>query len=155
MSEEKTISGHYDSAFSLDHNNRTFTPKNVDPSRSHWNYQCVAAGESAYLEFDDPRYVREFWERYKELNSLYWSNRALADALEYERYCEHMRFLRKCMRMIGANPTNEVEEFFYMLLFPLIYIGELILTFEEAQTRADHLQFKRERKYQIQNYKNY
>ena len=114
---KKTISMHYDSVFSLDHNNRTFTPKNVDASRSHWNYYCVAAGETAYLDFEDPRAVQEFWERYKELNALYWSNRALADALEYERYREHMRYLRKCHRMINFYPENEVEEFFIFCCF--------------------------------------
>lgn len=154
MSIEKTISGHYDSAFSLEHNNRTFTPKNVDPSRSHWNYYCVSAGESAYLEFEDPRYVQEFWKRYKEMNALYWSNRALADALEYERFREHMRSLRKWQRIIDFYPMNEVEEFFYMLLFPLIFVVEIALTIEEVLTKAEYYNYKCERKLQIQNYKD-
>ena len=151
--KKKTISGHYDSVFSMDHNNRTFTPKNVDPSRSKWNYYCVAAGEDVYIDFEDPRYVKEFWERYRELSDLYWSNRALADALEYERYREHMRYLRKCHQMINFDPQNEVEGFFYMLLLPLIIVGEIVLTIEEIQTEAEHYEFSCERKLQIQDFK--
>lgn len=153
MLKTKTISMHYDSVFSLEHNNRTFTPHNVDPERTRWNYNCIAAGEAAYIDFEDPRVEREFWNRYQELNALYWSNRAIADELEYTRYREHMRYLRKCRQMIYFNPENEVEAFLYLLLLPLIIVGETALTIKEIQAEAEHFNFKCERKLQIQDFK--
>lgn len=148
----KTISMHYDSVFSLEHNNRMFTPHNVDQSRTKWNYNCITAGEDACLDFEDPRYTREFWERYKELNALYWSNRAAADELEYARYRDHMRYLRKCHQMVNFYPENEVEAFFYILLLPLIIFGETVLTVKEIQEEAEHFKFKCEKKHQIQDF---
>lgn len=54
---QKTISGHYDTVYSIAHNNREFIPKNVDVGCTPWNYACVAAGQgndgdgvSIYLE---------------------------------------------------------------------------------------------------------
>ena len=66
----------------------------------------MAAGETAYLDFEDPRAVQEFWERYKELNALYWSNRALADALEYERYD---KFVEQAERYLDSLPVIELK----------------------------------------------
>ena len=150
---KKTISMHYGTVFSLGHNNREFIPKNVDPERTKWNYNCVVAGQDAYLDFEDPRYVQEFWERYRELNDLYWSNRALADALEYERYRENMRYLWKCRHMLNFYPNNEVEAFFYLLFLPLIICGETILAIKEIQTELEHFEFVCERKFQIQDFR--
>ncbi len=149
----KTISGHYDSVFSLEHNNRTFLPKNVDPTRTKWNYNRVVSGQEAYLDFEDPRYVQEFWERYQELGDLYWSNRRLADTLEYERYRENMRYLRKCRQMLAFCPENGVELFFYLLLLPLIIYGQTVLTIKEIQEEEAHFTFKCERRLQIQDFK--
>ena len=39
----KTISDHYDTVYSLEHNNRVFTPKNVDSERIVRNYNSVVA----------------------------------------------------------------------------------------------------------------
>ena len=60
MVKTKTISGHYDTVYSVPHNNRTFIPKNVDIHRIPWNYYCVAAGEEAFFDIDDPRHISVF-----------------------------------------------------------------------------------------------
>lgn len=91
----KTISGHYDTAYNLSHNNRDFVPKNVDVNRIPWNYNCVTAGKEAYLDIDNPRHISEFWFRYRELNDMYWTDRSIAKTLEYEKYQEHLRYMRR------------------------------------------------------------
>ena len=64
----KTVSCHYGAVYSIAHNNRVFIPKNVDSARSCNNYYCIAAGEAAILDIDDPRLSDELWKQYKELD---------------------------------------------------------------------------------------
>lgn len=59
--KQKTISGHYDSVYSVEHNNRTIISKNVDVSRSESNYYCVSAGKPVLLAPSDPQFLNEFW----------------------------------------------------------------------------------------------
>lgn len=86
MQKQKTISGHYDTAYNLAHNNRQFLPRNVDVERVCWNFYCVAAGQEAGMDWKEPHHISEFWRTYRELNSRYWSERSLA-RLEAEREC--------------------------------------------------------------------
>ena len=78
----KTISGHYDTVYSLEQNNRKFIPQNVDYRRTSRNYNCIAAGQETYMDLEDPRYLPEFWARYRELTQLYWEERSIATTLE-------------------------------------------------------------------------
>lgn len=149
----KTISMHYGPSFSLAHNNRQFIPKNVDPMRTSWNYNCITAGDEAYIDFENPRFAHEFWEKYKELNDIYWSNYALVSTLEYEQYQENMRHLRRCRQMFDFNPSNEVESFFYLLLLPLIILHNIALTIDEIALDWEHFHFKCEQWKHLEDFK--
>ena len=150
----KTISCHYDSVFSLAHNNRVFIPKNVDPARTPYNYNCIVAGEEAYLDFADPRLTQEFWARYKELNKLYWSNRSLADVKECEYYRETMRYLWRCRQMMNYDPDNIVGLFFSLLMLPLTIWGDAVLYAKEIQAKKEHLDYLKEKTVQLWEYKS-
>lgn len=150
----KTISCHYDSVFSLAHNNRVFIPKNVDPTRTPYNYNCIVSGENAYLDFTDPRLTQEFWARYKELDKLYWSNRSLADAKEYEYYRETMRYLWRCRQMMNYDPENIVGLFFSLLMLPLNIWGHAVLYAQEIQVKKEHLDYLKEKTVQLWEYKS-
>ena len=151
--KQKTISGHYDTVYSLDHNNRVFIPKNVEASRVNRNYRCVAVGDEVYLNLANPQKVREFWERYRELSDLYWENSSLEKALEYERYRENMRYLWRCKEMLDFYPRNEVESFFYLLLLPLILLGELAVDLKEMQIKEEYDLFNEEKKMEYAAFK--
>lgn len=124
MQKTKTISGHYGTIYSIAHNNRTFIPRNVDVKRSISNYYCVAAGEDAWLDPNDPRHISEFWKRYKELIELYWQNRATARRLAYRRYLEHLAYMRHFSRSLYQLSSTPVGAMIMILLLPvLIPIG--------------------------------
>ena len=57
----KTLSGHYGTVFSLEHNNRTFIPRNVDESRIQNNFNVVRAGFTATSDFSEWSDVRQLW----------------------------------------------------------------------------------------------
>lgn len=141
----KTISGHYGTVFSLAHNNRRFSPRNVDPSRTPNNYNCIVAGEVAIMDFADPRLLDELWKRYKILDKMYWSNRSLADFREYEHYRETMRELWRCRQMVRINPDNVVGLFFALLLLPLTIIGDAALLVCEVKTKREHAEYLKEK----------
>ena len=71
---KKTISGHYDTTYSLAHNNRDFIPDNVDIRRIHKNYFTVAAGKNLPDNLPQIKDLQELWADYRELSSLYWEN---------------------------------------------------------------------------------
>ena len=133
----KTISGHYDSTFSISHNNRVFTPKNVDPNRTHWNYECVAAGQLSWLDPNDPGCVQEFWVRYRELSDIYWQNRSIAKTLAWERYQEHMRYMRRISYLLYPISHDPISAFIEVLLLPLIISCEIVLTVEQKNACAE------------------
>ena len=120
MTKLKTISGHYDTAYNIEHNNRIFVPKNVDKNRIPWNYNCVAAGQEAYFDPENPRHISEFWARYKELNALYWSDRTIAQTLAYTRYREHLQYMRKYSYRQYPIPHNPVEALITLLFLPIL-----------------------------------
>ncbi len=144
MPKLKTISGHYDTAFSITHNNRNFIPKNVDIHRIPWNYNCVSVGEEAYFESDDPRHISEFWQRYQELNEMYWQNRSLAQTLAYKRYHEHLEYMRKYCHPFFRIPNNGIEALVTLLLLPLFVPCGIYLTHHQQQAKKEWEQFKEE-----------
>lgn len=144
MLKRKTISGHYDTVYSIAHNNRSFIPKNVDILRTPWNYNCVAAGEEAYFESNNPRHISEFWQRYRELNDLYWQNRSIAQTLAYNRYHEHLEYMRKYCYPFFRIPSNEIEALITLLLLPLLVPCGIYLTHRQIQAKKEWAQFKEE-----------
>ncbi len=142
MSKLKTISGHYDTAYNLDHNNRIFIPNNVDEGRLPWNYYCVAAGQDAYFDPANPRHIKEFWSRYRELNNMYWSNRTIAQILAYERYQEHLQYMRRFS--LYPIPHNPIEAFITLLFLPLLIPCGIYLQHQHQKAKAEWEQFKNE-----------
>ncbi len=110
MIKLKTISGHYDTVYSIEHNNRSFIPKNVDVRRTPWNYNCVAAGEQAYLNNTEPFHISEFWTRYKDICDLYWQNYSIVQIMAYQQYHEHLEYMRRYSRSTFLFPHNPVEK---------------------------------------------
>lgn len=144
MSKTKTISGHYDTAYNIDHNNRIFIPKNVDERRIAWNYNCVAAGQEAYFNPAEARHISEFWSHYRELNQLYWSNRTIAQTLAYERYQEHLQYIRRFSQSIYPIPHNPVEALITLLFLPLLIPCGIYLHKQHKEAKAEWEQFKDE-----------
>lgn len=134
MHKYKTISGHYDTAYNLAHNNRQFLPRNVDAERVFRNDYCVAAGQAAGLDWAAPHHISEFWKSYKALSDAYWSERSLSQ-LESDRiYRERMAHLRRCCRKIYPIPHNFAEALVTMLLLPLLIPCSIYLSHAQKQT---------------------
>lgn len=90
----KTISGHYGSAYNVDHNNRTFIPNNCVLERLDRNYYPVIAGGEVSFALTDIRFPNELWDEYHRLLAAYWHDRALAEAEEYELLIRKLRELQ-------------------------------------------------------------
>lgn len=142
MSKSKTISGHYDTAYNIDHNNRIFIPKNVDERRIPWNYNCVAAGQEAYFDSANPRHISEFWSHYKELNDLYWSNRTIAQTLAYKHYQKHLQYMRRFSQSLYPIPHNPIEALITLLFLPLLIPSGIYLHHQHLKVKAEWEQFK-------------
>lgn len=142
--KQKTISGHYGTVSSLAHNNREFTPKNVDAKRSKNNNYCVAAGHEFIWDPTRPEYVREFWSHYRALSECYWADRSIAQTLEWERYQEHMRALRRLSWPHYYIPENEVEAFLALLLLPLLVPCGIYLSHQQHRVQEEWETFRDE-----------
>jgi len=153
MTKLKTISGHYDTAYNIEHNNRIFVPKNVDKNRIPWNYNCVAAGQEAYFDPTNPRHISEFWARYKELNALYWSDRTIAQTLAYTRYREHLQYMRKYSYRQYPIPHNPVEALITLLFLPILIPCGIYLHHQHQKAKAEWEQFKEEQWLRDMTYK--
>lgn len=140
----KTISGHYGTVYSVAHNNREFVPKNVDENRISWNYNCIAAGQEAYLDINNPRNISEFWDRYRELNAMYWSDQTIANTLAYEKYQEHLEYMRKLSRSVYPIPHNAVEALITLLLLPLLIPCDIYLSKRQKEIKEEWEEFKQE-----------
>jgi len=140
----KTISGHYDTVYSLNHNNRKFIPRNVEYSRTFRNYYCIEAGADAYVNLDDPRCLAEFWAQYRSLSQAYWDERAVAKTLAYGRYRENMRRLRYLAYRLCHFPDDEVGLFVFLLCLPLIIISEAALEHQRQQLKDEFDSIKEE-----------
>ena len=134
MHKYKTISGRYDTAYNLAHNNRQFLPRNVDAERVFQNDYCVAAGQAAGPDWAAPHHISEFWKSYKALSDAYWSERNLSQ-LESDRiYRERMAHLRRCCRQLYPIPHSFVEALVTMLLLPLLIPCGIYLSHAQKQT---------------------
>lgn len=123
----KTISGHYDKVYCLEHNNRLFLPENVDPRRFSWNYYCIAAGQVAELNLDVPVDLQALWEGYHKLNDIYYSNRSIYQTIlsdEYIRIRNSIRQYRQAYAMLSHNP---IAELLALLIFPFLIPCQIYL----------------------------
>lgn len=153
MTKLKTISGHYDTAYNIDHNNRIFIPKNVDERRIPWNYNCVAAGQDAYFDPTNPRHISEFWSRYKELNSIYWSDRTIAQTLAYERYQEHLQYMRRFTHTLYPIPYNPIEALITLLILPILIPCGIYLHHQHQKAKSEWEQLRTEQWIRDMTYK--
>ena len=90
----KTISGHYDTVYCLEHNNRDIISSNVDASRTINNYNCVVSDGEVVWAWGNPMYIPDVWKAFRKIVALYWEERALAIALEMEEYWEQRRMIQ-------------------------------------------------------------
>lgn len=141
---QKTISGHYGTTFSLSHNNREFLPKNVDKTRTQFNYNCVMAGHESYLALGNPLHISNFWYRYKELGDLYWSERSISRMQEYEKYQEHLQYYRRLSHSVYPIPHNPIETLITDLLLPLLVPCGIYLSYERKQVKERWEAYKQE-----------
>ena len=142
MIKLKTISGHYGSSYNLAHNNRIFIPTNVDIERTPNNYNCVIAGQDAFLDPSIQTHISEFWRRYRELNDLYWKEMSAEKVLASKRYQEHLEYMRRFSRPLYPLPHNLVEAFITLLFLPLLIPCELYLNHQHKKAKAEWEQFK-------------
>lgn len=142
MIKLKTISGHYGSSYNLAHNNRIFIPANVDIERTPNNYNCVIAGQDAFLDPSIQTHISEFWRRYRELNDLYWKEMSAEKVLASKRYQAHLEYMRRFSRPLYPLPHNLVEAFITLLFLPLLIPCELYLNHQHKKAKAEWEQFK-------------
>ena len=140
----KTISGHYDTVFSIAHNNRTFTPSNVDPSRSCWNYNCVTAGQPVGLAFEDKRNLAKFWADYKALSEVYWEDRRISKKLAYEEYLSHLQKMRRYRPVCRLLYDNGISGFITLLFIPLLLPCGIYINCKTEKAREVYDRIKEE-----------
>ncbi len=133
----KTISGHYGQSYNLTHNNRIFIPNNVDINRVAGNYYCIAAGQAAEIDPEQPRDLREFWTRYRELADIYWSDRSIQQTLAYEKYREQQKYMRRYYRAFYDIPWNPISAMIVLLMLPLLIPCGLYLHRQQALARDE------------------
>lgn len=147
MQKEKTISGHYDTVYNLDHNNRSFIPSNVDIQRCISNYYCVAAGEICWRNPLDPLHISEFWKRYKELAELYWDRRATARRLAYQHYREQLAYMNQFNRDLYILASTPLGAMITFLLLPILIPMGIRNEFQCMKARAEWDDFLDEQKF--------
>lgn len=140
----KTISGHYDTAFSIEHNNRVFTPGNVDPDRTRWNYNCVAAGQLAPLDLKDPVNLSAFWQEYRVLSELYWEDRKRAKKQAYKEYMEQMERMKRYRRALDALTDDGIFGIISLLFLPLLIPCDIVISYQMTKAKEEYLQMKDE-----------
>ena len=115
----KTISGHYDTAISLDHNNRAFSPSNVDPCRTQNNFNVVRAGFAATDDFPEWGDMRQLWTDYRALTEAYWREYKANQEVLYQRIrqLERDAWIR---RHHYQREDNFLIDLVKLLLMPLI-----------------------------------
>lgn len=124
----KTISGHYGTTFSLEHNNRNFTPKNVDPSRSKNNDYLIAAGQYVPDSFPKISDMKTLWGTYKTINEMYWRGYKLKNDKLKKRVSEIMSLQRKMEWLANRVEENPILGFMKILLFPLFFPVEIAIS---------------------------
>ena len=105
----KTVSGHLDKRYSLDHNNRKFLSKNVDSSRSKNNYNAVVSGDGfATIEEAYNLLFEKEWRNFQERQKP--SRRFDGTYLEYIREKK-----AKASPNTKGTETNEAYEIIFSI----------------------------------------
>ena len=120
----KTISGHYGSIFSLDHNNRSFIPNNCVLERLPRNYYPVLAGGEVPFALLDLRFEDEMWAEYHRLLEVYWKDRAKVKAEEYELLIRRLRELQQYRPYWRLDDAGVFGLAIGLLFLPLIIANE-------------------------------
>lgn len=131
----KTVSIHYDKTYSLDHNNRVFTPRNVDASRTPWNYNLITAGLPCAVDEEMLQCLDDYWRNYHILNDLYWSERTAAKILQDEQYQQFLQRMRKYRQAQNALNENPLITFLTFLIFPFLIPCEIYLQHQHHKDR--------------------
>lgn len=140
--KQKTISGHYGQSFSLEHNNRDFIPDNVDITRIPWNYDCVVAGKEVPYELRDFKFLHDYWKKYKELDAIYWSDRKLANQLEYKNYQRELRMFEEHRPYWLFDGCGLVGVMLGLLFLPLIIASDIYWHERFAKAKETWEEFK-------------
>ncbi len=137
----KTLSGHYGTVFSLEHNNRTFIPRNVDESRIQNNFNVVRAGFTATSDFSEWSDVRQLWADYRKLTDAYWREYRANQEVLYQRIrqLERDAWVRQ---HYYPREENGLVALLKLLLLPLV-VAVWIHQNVQLQKNIDTLQFER------------
>jgi len=138
----KTISGHYDTVFSLEHNNRVFVPSNVDVNRIPWNYNCVMAGQLVPLDVETVVSSSEFWQRYKKLCDIYWEDRSALKEQAYAEYKKQLESMRRYRRAWRLMTDDGLTSFITLLLLPLLIPCQIYMDYRLEKAKAEYENMK-------------
>jgi hypothetical protein len=116
----KTISRHYGAVFSVEHNNRTFLPCNVDGERSKNNYYAVAAGQLAMLDLEETQNLSDFWNSYRRLSEIYWDDYTATKEAAFEEFSEQMAVMRRYRQAWRILTDDHMCAIISMLFLPLL-----------------------------------
>ena len=123
----KTISGHYDTTFSLAHNNRDRIPDNVDHNRIVNNYFAVASGKELPDNLPQVKDLQELWKDYRSCSTLYWENYRI-EREELQKRMSNLRsqFYRQLWEL-NQPPENIFEARVELLLLPLTLATSIMI----------------------------
>jgi len=139
--KSKTISAHYDSVYSLDHNNRKFIPKNVDFARIQNNYNLVNAGDSVNSFFPDIKDLNALRDNYRQLTQAYWRSyreeqEELSNKLR-EILRQNAKFQMVLWELLHCDyDSSPLAAIISLLLLPLVLtvtIASSVHTIEEVE----------------------
>lgn len=128
--------------YSIKHNNREFVPTNVDPTRIHNNYNCIAVGHVAFPDGKWPVNITELWNWYRDISNLYWEQRALYRAEREEKIRETLYEIRRLCHNLFHVPDDPILAFFKLLILPLLIPCGIAMTVCQKQA-MEELESKR------------
>ncbi len=126
--KQKTISGHYGVIFSLDHNNRTFVPGNVDASRIQNNLNMVCAGLQATDAFPEWKDMHQLWSDYRALTDAYWREYKWEqeELRQRIRQLKHNAWLKQHSRIYEENTLVSLIRLLLLPLTIAAYVYEAV-----------------------------
>lgn len=105
------------------------------------------------MDIDDPRFIPDFWERYRENSEIYWLDRAPAKQLEYERFQRELQWIRR-HRMQWRKESHGLYGLFLTLpMLPLIIVDEVYWDKRYADAVTQRKAFKWEQSLRADNFK--
>jgi len=153
----KTISGHYDTTYSLEHNNRDFIPRNVDPARIARNDFLVTAGHLVSPDFPNALDMSALWDGYRQANEMYWKGYSLERQRIWRREALCKRQLQLANRLIIPS-LNPIVFACQLVLAPLFIAGHIALKTQAKQflkeVESDKLELQSEKNRFLQSKKS-